>query len=134
MHPEHTGKVRMILKDPVQHLVRHCADRAGCEHRNRMIHLFDQEAVQADEVAQHVKGCDLAPSTPEKAVAGSKARDEDRTLGGAVALPHDILSLCHHPLPDDGFLQKLLFRAREAVILLKLTQKVRTQYTVPSGE
>jgi hypothetical protein len=66
--------------------------------------------MEVDKVARHVNGRDLAPPVPEKAVACGKARDEKNTLGWAVPLPHDVLTLCDRSLPNNSLLKKLSFR------------------------
>jgi hypothetical protein len=66
--------------------------------------------MEVDKVARHVNGRDLAPPVPEKVVACGKARDEKNTLGWAVPLPHDVLTLCDRSLANNSSLQKLSFR------------------------
>src|SRR5687767_7426531 len=97
-----------------------------------MVHLLHEEAVEVDEVAGHMKGRDLTLPILQDVVARCTAGKENSTLGGAVTLPHHILTLCYRSLPGDSPLKKLPFRAREMVVLLKLRGK-RVQNGLPSA-
>jgi hypothetical protein len=95
-----------------------------------MVHLLHEGAVEVDEVAGHMKGRNLTPAILQDVVAGGQARKEDGTLGGAVPLPHHVLTLCDRFLPGDSLGKKLPFPIREAVVLLKLGDK-RVQNGLP---
>ncbi len=102
--------MRVVFGDAAEGLVGDHAARTGRDRLDGMVHCLHQKAVEVDKVTKHVNGPDLAPPVPEKAVARGKARDEKSTLAWAIALPHDVLTLCHCSLAYDSRFKRLSFR------------------------
>jgi hypothetical protein len=110
VHGKQTSQMRVALGDLADELVGNQAGRAGPDRHDSMVHLLHEEAVQVNEVAGHMKSCDLALPIPEDVVARGQAGEENNTLGRAVTLPHHVLTLCDRFLPGDGLRKKPPFR------------------------
>jgi hypothetical protein len=131
--PKQTGKMRVVLGDPAEDLVRDPGDRAGRDSQDSVVHLLYQEAVQINEVAGYMKGRDLALAVPEEIVARGKAFQQKSAVGRAIPLPENVLTFAHDSGPDDSPLQQLSFLVRKAVKVLKFADQAGVQDEPPWG-
>lgn len=121
--PEHTRKVRKVLRDLLQVAMSDLGDPARRDRRNPIVHLLEHEAVQIREVARHVKGRDLPPSIERMVVAAREAIEDETAVRRGAALGHDGLMRTKDRRPGGDPLENLLFLVRERTMPFKSTDQ-----------
>jgi hypothetical protein len=80
VEPQQAGQAWIAVRDGAQLVVGHHADPARRERDHAVVHLVEKEAVQVDEVAEHVQRGDLAAAVGQDLVAGGEAFQHEAAL------------------------------------------------------
>src|SRR5215203_4076187 len=83
--------MRLPFCDLAKRVVREKGGHTGCQRRDAMVHLLQNETVQVDEVAGDVDCRDLAASVGQQRIARGEALEEETALGRAVAFSDDVV-------------------------------------------